>query len=208
MSEQAHLLAREVFDLLDESELAGERLLPALVLVGADHADTLPIFKRCLATGTEQARREARRFVCALMNGIHKSAEHEPLYPQTPANLLWVWNGVNVLNEMGITYVDEDYDIFTKSSYLEGYYPNLEREALGYPLSDEYWRGIAAMTLTGLRPDPEEDVLGYVMWAGAQADVAKAINTAKDRNTLNVETLTGIIAQQDTTKPPLNSGIL
>ena len=209
----------ELIEMLEASSQM-DKYVNVFHLIEADSEATLRAFKRCLTTGSDQARKETVRFIRATVETIKRvqaSTSMNPddsglWYPHSVSNLLWVWNSLNVLDECGIEYVDEDNDILIATNLTEGIYPQIHRESLNAPVTDEHWRGLAALSLVRYRFDLTLDdanhVSSYIAWAGAHPDIVSAMDVTASRKTLNVGTLTGIIAQRGTVATSLTNGLL
>jgi hypothetical protein len=80
---------------------------------------------------------------------------------------------------------------------------------------DNYWRGLAIVALTDLKVDrynPQDRSLKnarvFAPWAGEHQDPARLIKIAKERGTLEVSTLIGVMKEQDETAAPLRDGAI
>jgi hypothetical protein len=76
----------------------------------------------------------------------------------------------------------------------------------------DYWRGVTALYYTnpdGFFETPEEQEEGhhFIEWASKHEDINLAIHTAIERNTINVESLEGVLSQE-VHAPAMSKGIL
>lgn len=193
----------------------------ALRIIEQDHQDTIPLFIRCLTTGSDQAMEQIAHHVHELIEDINrnyadgvKTDYNQGLrYPRSTSNTLWIWNSANVIDECGVSYVDGNDDIITKTSMVESLYPLLRREHLKFPQEDAHWRGLAVMALTGLWRTQvgrvELHLLHpYLKWAGAHHDIASVIHVTNERGTYCVSTLTGVLDERARTASGLAQGVL
>ena len=210
--------------LYGSADLAPEDTARCLAIIDADHKDTIPVFDRCLSSGTSAAREVTADFLREVFAEIKGSVEHGPeidsewehvtlydaklWYPHSAAQALQIWNTVNVLQESGSSHDMED--TFTEINNMSIVYYEMDPKTAGYPLTDEYWRGRAAVALTGIYPDGRErrDLTPFISWAGEHKDIARVIDTAKERNTINIEVLAGVLEQQRSISSPLTQGTL
>jgi hypothetical protein len=74
----------------------------------------------------------------------------------------------------------------------------------------DYWRGMTALYFLDFDPETEDDQLEaqrFVRYASTHGDIGSVIHVARERKTLDVNTIEGIIAQ-DTDAPAIRDGIL
>jgi hypothetical protein len=213
LSEAIRLLIELVYPDVDQRpENAAQRLLR----VHEDYAPNIALFTRFLSTGTPDSREHAGtviRGALALMNesmnpddGDHPDDFQDAYYPLSTVNASRVWNTVNVLNECDQPE-DDPWDKIFQQSMLETLHPCLDPERQGNPEDDEYWRGASLLSLTGLHPK-ESDVPGFIQWAGASRNPRGVLDAAKERDTLNVATLIGVMNEQAKVASPLQNGAL
>jgi hypothetical protein len=73
-----------------------------------------------------------------------------------------------------------------------------------------YWRGLAIIVATDVTvgADKEKDAKSFILWASKQPDINRIISVVKERDTLNVLTVQGVIEEQSKTTAPLREGTL
>jgi hypothetical protein len=159
-------------------------------------AEMVTLVERLTTTGTATAREWVLRPIAEYRVGqiTSKKFGHITTSDETPEevmiNMLELWNAGNVAEETGrVGEVD-----FTK----EGDFVYLEH-SVRETLTDNQWRGYAALRL-GLEPLLEQDIKfeygdvdEFINWAGEQDDINTVISFARERRTMNVSVLSGLV---------------
>lgn len=194
-----------------------ENTAQRLLLVHADNAPSIELFTRLLTTGHENAR-ESTRFIIkgilALISDAQNPADgddpedfQDAYHPLSTAHVRRVWNTFNVSIECGKVGDDDCWDEVYQLGVTETLHLHLDPEVNKYPERDEYWRGMAVLSLTRLHP-VEKDCAEFIEWAGSSNHARAVLEVAKERNTINVTTLVGIMDEHTKVATPLRNGTL
>jgi hypothetical protein len=215
LSDAISLLAELVYpDPLERPENAAQRLL----LVHADHAPSIDLFTRFLTTGNENAREGTRVIIKGILalildaqapdEGDDPEDFQDAYYPLATANVRRFWNTMNVLHECDSTRgLDDGWDEVYQISVTETLHRHLDPEVNKYPERDEYWRGMAVLSLTRAHPD-EKYSHSFIEWAGTSSNPKAVLDVVRERDSLNVNTLIGIIGEYSKVSTPLRNGTL
>lgn len=228
----------EVMELL--SGKPAREYLPDIISIlgnieGLDEG-TLPLLTRLLTTGSENARKEARKAFLGIVHSFqaayeqaesdhgNMSMEEEDSrwehfldgyeHPVIRNNLLGVWNAANVNDESGSGMSAEEVIAGMRSVpfYVEEVDPDVDTLAG----SDTYWRGMAAVAISRYsnhalvtmdRMIAGETIPAFISWAGNHDEVTKVIDIARERGTFDRRTLEGILEERHE-KTALSSGFL
>lgn len=200
-------------DTKERPENAAQRLL----LVHADNAPSIELFTRLLTTGHENARESARfiiKGILALIADAQNPADgddpedfQDAYHPLSTTNVRRVWNTFNVSIECGKAGDDDCWNEVFQLSVNETLHRHLDPEVNNAPERDEYWRGMAVLSLTRLHPD-EKDCAEFIEWAGSSSDARTVLEVATERNTINVATLVGVMGEHAKVSIPLRNGTL
>jgi hypothetical protein len=164
--------------------------------LGKAPAEMVTLVERLTSTGTATAREWVLKPISEYRVGqlTSKKFGHIIASDETPEevmiSMLEVWNAGNVAEETGrVGEVD-----FTKEGDLV-YLEHSVRETL----TDNQWRGYAALRL-GIEPLLNQDIKfeygdvdEFMNWAGEQADISAVISFARERRTMNVTVLAGLV---------------
>lgn len=192
-----------------------------LSLMEEDDKRTIPLAIRLLTTGSDIARSQVR---ATLESALYRLADaygnsdvdelwrdrcREAMSPYIKHNMLAAWSASDLIDELEIdtnptllgdrvTMIDDDLAT------------QLDRSG-----DEKYWRGLAITALTGIKVDrfnPQDKSLKnarvFAPWAGKHEDPARLIEIAKERGTLEVRTLLGVMDEQDKTAAALRDGNL
>lgn len=200
-------------DTKERPENAAQRLL----LVHADNAPSIELFTRLLTTGHENARESARfiiKGILALISDAQNPADgddpedfQDAYHPLSTANVRRVWNTFNVSIECGKAGDEDGWNEVYQLSVTETLHLHLDPEVNKYPERDEYWRGIAVLSLTRLHP-VEKDCAEFIEWAGSSSNARAVLEVARERSSLNTSTLIGIMGEHSKVSTPLRNGTL
>lgn len=190
-------------------------------LLNEDDKKIIPLAIRLLTTGSDITRSQVRATLetalYRLVDAYSQSDEDElwrdrcrdARSPYIKHDMLKAWNASNLIDELElnenpsilgnkITHIDEDLATV------------LDRSG-----DETYWRGLAIAALTDVKVDrynPQDNSLRnarvFAPWAGKHQDPARLIKIAKERGTLEVRTLMGIMQEQDAVAAPLREGTL
>lgn len=107
------------------------------------------------------------------------------------------WNFGNVMEDLGTA------DPATTSFVYGRYRQVVEKEVKRYDsrfnpekASDNYWRGIAVFTATDVEdysPEGEIRAKAFIKWAGKRKDIALITAIAKERETVDIETIQQVL---------------
>lgn len=193
-----------------------------VAILNDDEANTLPVFLRCLTTGTEEARELAEEILTDIFDDMHKAKSafeqtlqwedrcRDAFHPHAVRQVLCGWNAMNVLSEIDELDEESSGDIIDLIEGNREDYAVLVPALAGYPVTDEYWRGVAAFAATCILPgqDSASDINGYLELTGTHPDLRRVIHLARERNTVNADELKAIMQEQDATASVLTSGVL
>jgi hypothetical protein len=192
-----------------------------LSLMEDDDKKIIPLAIRLLTTGSDIARSQVR---ATLENALYRLADaydrsdidelwtdrcRDARSPYVKHDMLTAWTASNIIDELELN--ENPAILGNKVTYLD--------EALAFVVDrsgdDNYWRGLAIVALTDLKVDrynPQDRSLKnarvFAPWAGEHQDPARLIKIAKERGTLEVSTLIGVMKEQDETAAPLRDGAI
>jgi len=213
ISSPAELLVSELTELIyGQTDHENSRYISML---HKDHQDSIPLFIRCLTTGSDDAKTSARVAVEEIIERLREAYAdceypediwiydgHKLWHPHSTIQVLSVWNVLNVLNEIG-EEVEEETEVTEKGKdYLERV-PSLVDSAF----EDYFWRGVTALELSGVEPT-RNNLEEYIEFAGNHADVSRVIEISRTRGMSNAKELRAILQQQDETTTALCEGAL
>lgn len=184
--------------------------------------DLLPVAVKLMTTGSVAAREAVRFNFSDTVNHIAKNIDDRYTDPDWEAHIEsgsivselrnW-WHLVEVAVECGLpqTKMFLDGAMITSGFANVSYLLGKERKGKSKRADDEYWRGIAAITLSGAIPAFSQTLPEYgqefIDWAGQQSDLRGIVALVKERGVLHPKSIEGVIAQRGV-EPPLQSGIL
>jgi hypothetical protein len=216
----AGLTDEEFSALVDPHGMIPEGLAPYLDLLRKDNPKTLPQISELLTTGNETARKLATRKFSLLLNEIANAYTANPAKwirgmppktgsPQMEAEIAKNWAIGNVAEELGI-------DMSSDREYhnIHGPVSNTHFLQQGGTTNSAakttaYWRGTIAFNQTTIewRERDKHKVHAFISWAGKQENLRMVIDLASERNTLDVDTLAGVLKEQDSLSP-VRDGVL
>jgi hypothetical protein len=192
-----------------------------LSLMDDDDKKIIPLAIRLLTTGSDIARSQVR---ATLESALYRLADaydrsdidelwrdrcRDARSPYIKHDMLTAWTASNIIDELELT--DNPSILGNKVTYLD----EALATVLDRSMNDHYWRGLAIAALTDLKVDrynPQDGSLRnarvFAPWAGEHSDPARLINVAKERGTLEVRTLIGVMNEQDATAAALRDGTL
>jgi hypothetical protein len=215
--EPVELTDEQLIDLIDPERLIPEGVDTYLDLLREDDPETLPYISKLLTTGSERGREEILE---VFRNQLNRLANHYTYdgddwrvrsedirspFLEGELNLRWVL--ANLADELP-GYRDEIPGGGTLGSIM-----NIHHSHAGYhnrshqAMEPEYWRGIAAIHLSGLPYRAKDNTDKFIWWAGRHDNLGAVIQLASERRTLDVDTLSGVLAQYDP-KSPIRDGFL
>ena len=183
----------------DWGEHAGtNEIAYALELARLHYADDYLLMERLLTTGSLAARGRA----AAIIRTNDK-----------PSQILASYAQVSVIDEAGLGDSDQGRDGYNNEADLffmlvSGHVLKERADALGTSKEAEtYWRGLMAYSLVGLEipaegeitmRDDEQDqrISAFIQWAGEHSDVRSVIETASERQTLNIDDLQSVLSDK------------
>lgn len=184
-----------------------------------DDEGTLPLITRLLSTGTHSGKERVRYLVRSALR--HVQAQYKTshlnldwklncgnaLSPRLSDQIIRNWNISNVLEETEATA--EFGQTLREVGAAHDYFAWTDYPFKGETVSDEYWRGLAALKLTGveLQSAPErrararvrdeysfhEKSFEFIRFAGAHNDIRVVTHTATERQTIDVTALNKFI---------------
>jgi hypothetical protein len=198
-----------------------------------DNEGTLPLITRLLSAGTHSGRERVKYLVRSALRHVHVQYKTShlnldwklncgnALSPRLSEQIIRNWNISNVLEET------EDAAEFGQTLRDVGashdYFGWTDYPFKGETASDEYWRGLTALKLTGVefRPAPDrrararvrdeysfhEKSFEFIRFAGEHDDIQIVTKTAKERQTIDVATLRECISG-DSGVPAVSAGAL
>lgn len=178
-------------------------------VLGNAPAEMIALVDRLTTTGTATGREwilkpiGAYRFGQTAKKKFGHIVASEETAEEVMINMLELWNAGNVADETGrVGEVD-----FTK----EGNFVYLEH-SVRETLTDNQWRGYAALRL-GIEPLLDQDIKfeygdvdEFINWAGEQDDISAVVSFARERRTMNVTVLSGLVSAF--TAPAMREGSL
>lgn len=194
-----------------------------LEMINKDHAESVSLFIRLLASGTEAARDRALGVIKTNLIDIQDAFDSfrhgesgspnwwedciDSWHPTADSNVLRAWHTMTVIEEAD-NGVNAN-DVFYQISDLEIMFTAVDPRFQNYPTEDGFWRGVAALAMCEEAPYKEEDstLKKFIEWAGNHDDVRKVIGVAKERDTIRVDVLEDILSRQDANSP-VREGLL
>jgi hypothetical protein len=198
-----------------------------------DDESTLPLITRLLSTGTHSGRERIKYLVRSALRAVqvqHKTSHLNldwklncatALSPHLSAQIIRNWNVSNVLEETEAP--DEFGQTLRDVGASHDYFAWTDYSFKGETVSDEYWRGLTALKLTGVefQPAPDrrararvrdeysfhEKSFEFIRFAGEHNDIRIVTQTAKERQTIDVSTLSKFIGG-DSGVPAVSAGAL
>lgn len=186
----------------------------------SDNEETIPLAVHLMSNGNEDARRMAHNIfyqaIRRLDNARYEEETDEFWYEKCEASwsdslqpeLAMVWAVGETIDE---TETSTSWATLRTSAT---YFNNALMVDAGHgdeksPTSTEYWRGISALALANeLEKGSMDEWREFVEHAGTHDDLKSLVNTAKERGTVNVESLRSIMEQAAHTTGSLRDGIL
>ena len=212
----------ELIHATEPATLTLDEMKTSLKLLRKDNRATVLLIKRLLHTGTQTARATVAatmRDSFLVIDKAYKTAGTNEYWqyqcdtqwnPTLRNTLTKRWNLANVMEEVSAP-LSEDEVISAADSAVHG------MKSSGYPMAmtentNAYWRGVAALALSKVvhrndrslrqraqskaRYDFYGQVDEFLEWAGTHPDINAVISTAKERKTIVVSDLAGIIRQE------------
>lgn len=174
--------------------------------------ETLSLGARLLQNGCKQGRSAAAGAfvdgVYDIATNIHPFDNHANDAIEAKAgfgarvSMLSHWHACNVIEAAGLNLSRDEYKSIRTGVWDAHYFGARHGDGTAGNLDelpgDEYWRGSAALQLVRFvsnasEPDYTKDA-EFIMWAGAQDDIAAVIKLASERGT-DAKTLEAIISQ-------------
>lgn len=197
-----------------------------LGMIDGEDGSTLPLFRRCLTTGTEEAREAVRKHLTSKLATLQDAYDDEEtgavaedrwdqsceemFAPTVTNDVCRIWNTANVIMESGCAL--SLFEVLYNISYMESLVPEARPSHHGNPMDDSYWRGIAAITVSRcttaypLSLDASQ-FSGYITWAGNHSDISAVIDIARERRTFDRTVLEAVLNTQDRSSP-VRGGVL
>lgn len=210
----AGLTNEEFSALIDPEGMIPEGVSIYLELLRKDNHTTLPLVSELLTTGNETGKKLALRTFSTMLNEIANSYQANPRKwvrgfspqqgsPRIESEVAKNWAIGNVAEELGIGMSsDREYHDLngpaTNTDYVQhGGAANRAAKTTAY------WRGTIAFNQSTIRWKDEDKskVHAFILWAGEQENLQAVIDAASERNTLDVDTLTGVLAERDSSSP-------
>lgn len=196
-------------------------MINAKIIENLDENDktAVPLLISLLTTGSEGTRSHARMALAttfydlvtwqgtAAYSGPWTNQSVDPWAQDIKHKTISAWHAMSVIEETGgvekpeeLAKAMEKLDLFLHPLSTRG-------DRSEFPT---YWRGLAATALTNVEATDSnrKDAFQFPVWAGNHEDIDRVIEIAKERQTLNIPTITGIMGMQDQTVAPLRRGTL
>jgi hypothetical protein len=198
-----------------------------------DDENTLPLITRLLSTGTHSGKVRVKYLVRSALRHVHVQHKNShlnldwklncgnALSPHLSDQIIRNWNIANVLEETG--EVAEFGQTLRDVGQTHEYFAWTDYPFKGETISDEYWRGLTALKLTGveLQRNPErrarsrardeynfhEKSFAFIRFAGEHDNIQIVTTTAKERQTIDVAVLIDFISG-DSGVPAVSAGAL
>lgn len=212
---------------------SSDEIRVCLNVLQEDHESTLPLIRRLLTTGTPLGKERVRYLVKVALRNVqvqvqesHKNLDwklncNNSMHPKLSEQLMRNWNISNVVNESGSEkaygQVFREVRLYHDDFMLTDYSSAVDTS------SDTYWRGIAALNITGVmfRPSPTRrgrvqargelefyrKSFEFICWAGKHQDVRLVTKTASERQTVDITVLKEAI-NGDSGVPAISAGAL
>lgn len=196
-------------------------LLGQLLLdIHEDDSEILPLALTFLTTGSETSKLLAKDTIWKSIKdmnsimfwdedeGVHKRhglRKWSDEYKLTKARLASAWSLGNVIEESG-AQVDPKRELESALEFAYYLAGHMQHDKL--PGDPEYWRGVAALSLTNIVGGSNSPrITEFIEWAGKHEDISAVMTTMLERKTVIVPVLQGIMEQADIA-PSLISGRL
>ena len=176
----------EVIDLIRDYEgsMDDPDLAMYLRYIDDDNSTTLDLFKRCLTTGSPEARHHAKAYVHEMISDIKEAADssgsgfkdeadgygdfefeyddhwnwvdncQDSWFPRSSHNMLRLWNAYNVMDETGEG--EKRTDTLYDITELGVTLSELDPENNRLSLTDGFWRAAAAVSLSRIDIAPTD----------------------------------------------------
>lgn len=211
------LTDEQLIALVDPDSSIPEGIGTYLDILREDNPDTLPYVSQLLTTGNERGREATlERF----RTQLNKIANHyiydstqwraQSEYIRSPfleGELNKTWTIANLADELDSHKHELEDDLMSSQA------DDLHRQHQGAcgqfqrTMDTDYWRGIIAIGLSGAPMRGPKDTSRFIWWAGRHDDLGAVIHLATERDTIDVDTLSGILTEYDA-KSPIREGYL
>lgn len=195
-----------------------EQVREALALVHKDEHHATKLIKKVLTTGSARAREESREEVLSMFGEITEAYAKDPstwkiecphiLGPSMIEEIMHTWVIYNINDEYRTG--DSIFALARKTSWALHSVGKDQLNLTSYPVSYESWRGIAALAVSKASNAvyDKEELLAFVKYAGHHPDLKSVLDTARERNTIEVELIETIVSNQKGIAKPLRNGTL
>lgn len=196
-------------------------MINAKIIENLDENDktAVPLLINLLTTGSEDTRSHARNALAtalydlvswqgtAAYSGPWTNQSLDPWAQDIKHKTISAWNAMSVIEETGsaetpkeVANAMEKLDFFLHPLSTRG-------DRSDFP---DYWRGLAAAALSNVEPTEgnRRDAFQFPVWAGNHEDISGVIEIAKERQSFNISTITGIMEMQGSAVAPLRRGTL
>lgn len=209
----------EIADLLRAEGQHVEDAEKCLELLQEKDDGVLPLAWELLTTGNSDGRKLVAGKLAENMLSIAESYEKNPakwrrttfknrfLAPE----LAKVWSIANVCEELGMSLdIDDKKSFYQVYGPISNYHYVLHQGM--YPkaaVEPDYWRGfIALFHVKSERPYIDiENAEPFMTWAGKHENLRAVVDVARERETLDVNTLSGVLEDQNPSSP-VRDGVL
>lgn len=206
--------------ILDPDSAVHGRFEEPLNLLREENSKTIPLIGDLLTTGNDDGKRlvaEIFRTSLCVIRDIHEYSDDENdwradaaewLSPELEGKLVRAWVIGNISAQKGLAINDAAFREMDRTARHTHDSHELRTIKPQQTTSKVYWRGIIALAKSGVRMmDDHRDTSRFIQWAGEHEDIQPVITLAAQRNTLDVETLEGILADQNPSSP-VRDGVL
>lgn len=188
-------------------------IVTALDCIAAYDPHAVGFMERALTTGPEEARLAVAPKIAAILENITEAfalnLDPTPRFQRTLGEhlvdeVMTCWSVAYVSSECSNEFEDYRINIWMQKALW-----GLSEDKLGlrsHPVKFEDWRGMAALGAARIEDAPDQIVEKFIRYAGQAQDIATIIRTARDRRTLDPETIESLIAGSEATS--LRSGAL
>lgn len=187
-------------------------------LVHEDDETTIPLAVELLTTGSELSQRNVSNVLDIAidkMGDAYAASDTNPEWKQTcPSSfspdikqrMIGAWHIGNLIEETGVKMNPIDlqsrvmrYDMEFNIGDLDG--DRSEKQS--------YWRGLAVLAIINPPLKDTKTILpGFVTWVAEHPDPRRVIDLVRERNTLDVRILSGVIKDQDQIASSLRDGAI
>lgn len=188
-----------------------EQIVAALILIQDDEPRAIELIHKVLTTGCARARQESREELRSMLGEVTDSyAKNGKDWKDDCAHitgsrmieeLMHTWN-IYQLEEMYPTG-DSHYASARKMGWaLYAVGPN-QLGLTEYPVNYESWRGLAALAASGASNSvhSRDELTAFVRYAGTHPDLKAVLDIARDRDTIDVDLIDGVIKQSGSSDP-------